>query len=192
MTDRGIAVPKVVAMIFVPVGAVLLAIAGYTANRQYTILKTWPTVEAEVSRSEVVRGHDDEGNVMYGLDLEFTYTVKEKKYATPSASPYRTSSRKAMEEKAGTYAVGTRHPIRYDPDNPGEMRFDVGYNLGFFFVPVLLGGMGLVFATIGLVLFRSSSVIPALCPSCGQPLYDSHNLCPNCAAPQSGPGTRAA
>jgi hypothetical protein len=192
MRDRGIAVPKAVAMVFVPVGVVLLAIAGYTANRQNTILKTWPTVEAEVSRSEVTQGVDNEGNTMYGLHLEFTYTVNGKEFSTSASAPYRSSSRKSMREKAATYAVGTRHPIRYDPSDPEEIRFDAGYNFGFFFVPLLLGGMGLVFLVIGLALFRSGAIAPALCPACGQPIDGDQDSCPHCTAPLSGSEKRAA
>jgi len=189
MPDRGMAATRVVALVFASVGVVLLAIAGYTGNRQYTILKTWPTAQAEVIKSAVVQGHSDRGTPMYGLDLEFSYTVNGKKFLSPTSTPYRTSSYGSMRKKAEAYAVGTRHPIRYDPNDPGEMRFDVGYNFGFFFVPVLLGGMGLVFAGIGFFLLRSRAAMPLLCRSCGQPVVRHHNFCPNCAAPLSGLGT---
>jgi hypothetical protein len=193
MTDRGIAITKAVALVFIPVGIVLLATAGYTGNRQYTILKSWPTVEAEVSKSEVVRGHDSEGNTTYGVDLEFRYTVNGRQFVTPSSSPYRTSSYEGMRSKAQAYAVGTRHPIRYNPDDPGEIRFDVGYNFGFFFVPFLLGVMGIVFTAFGVgFLYASRAEKPLLCPSCGQEITKGHNFCPNCAAQLPGSERRAA
>jgi hypothetical protein len=193
MTDRGIIVTKVVAFLFTPVGILLLAIAGYVGNRQYNILKSWPTVEAQVTRTEVVQGRDDEGNALYGVNLEFMYTVNEKKYLTPGSSSYRSSSRKSMQEKSNTYAVGTRHPIRYDPNDPGEMRFDVGYNFGFFFVPFLLGVMGIVFTAFGVgFLYTSRSEKPLLCPSCGQEITRGQNFCANCAAQLPGSDKRAA
>jgi len=192
MTDRGMVVPKIVGLIFGPVGIVLLAIAGYTGHRLYTILKSWPTVEAEVSKSELVSGTGDNGTVMHGVNLEFTYTVNGQKFVSPSSSPYRSSSPKSTQQKAETYAMGARHPIRYDPNDPGEMRFDVGYNPGFFFVPLLLGSMGLVFGLVGFFLLRTRADLPATCPSCGQPFSDRHSFCPICPVPLSDSERRAA
>lgn len=61
-----------------------------------------------------------------------------------------------MKRKVDAYASGTRHPIRYNPADPNDMRFDVGYNFSFFFLPGLLGLMGLIFGGLGVgVLFAS-------------------------------------
>lgn len=82
------------------------------------------------------------------------------------------------------YAPGSRHPIRYNPADPSDMRFDVGYNFGFFFLPVLFGGMGIVFSALGVgLLFASRSVRELQCPVCGRPVEKGQNFCPNCAAP---------
>jgi len=182
MTDRGIGVARLVGLVFTPIGIIMLALAGWTGNRQYTILKTWPSVEAEVTRSEVTRGRDSEGTTMYGTEIEFRYTVDGREFNTPSSSSYRSSSYREMKGKADRYAPGTRHSILYNPSDPADVHFDAGYNIGFFLLPVILGGMGLMFTGLGIgVLWASRSEKPLRCPSCGEPVTAGQNFCPACA-----------
>ncbi len=174
---------KLVGAIFTLVGAILLSIAGWTGNRQYTILKTWPTVEAEVTQSRVTTGRDSEGTTMYGTQIEFRYTVNGKEFTTPASSSYRSSSYTEMKGKANRYAPGTRHPIRYHPSNPDDIRFDVGYSFGFFFLPVLLGGIGIVFGGLGVTLLYVSRRERAFdCPACGYRMEKGQEICPQCHA----------
>jgi len=175
--------PKLIGAIFFVVGLGLLGGAGWAGNRQYTILKTWPSVEAQVVNSEVIQYRDSDGDTMFKAAIDFRYTVDGKEYMVPSSSSYSSSSRSQMRKKVDAYAPGTRHPIRYNPADPGDMRFDVGYNFGFFFLPVLLGGMGIVFAGIGGgVLYTLRSILSLQCPSCGQPVEKGQKFCANCAA----------
>jgi len=184
MAIEGRGIPKLVGSILTLVGLILLGVAGWTGNRQYTILKTWPSVEAEVVKSEVISYRDSEGDRMYRAAIDFRYAVDGREYTVPSSSSYSSSSYSSMRSKVNAYAPGTRHPIRYNPSDPGDMRFDVGYNFGFFFLPFLLGVMGLVFSGVGAGILRASrSVQPRLCPSCGQPVEKGQNFCPSCAAP---------
>jgi hypothetical protein len=183
MADRGIGLARLVGGIFTPIGIIMLALAGWAGNRQYTILKTWPSVDAEVTRSEVTRGTDSEGTAMYGTEIDFRYTVAGREFNTPGSSSYRSSSYREMKGKADKYAPGTRHSILYNPSDPAEIHFEAGYNLSFFFLPVILGAMGLVFAGLGAgVLWASRSERLLRCSSCGQPVAAGQSFCPNCAA----------
>lgn len=183
MDPQGKRVFKIVGGVFTPVGLALLGFGLWTGNRQVTIMKTWPTVDAEVTKSDVTRGRDREGTTMYGVEIEFRYTVNGKDYATPSSAGYRSSSYTEMKGKADAYAPGTRHPVRYNPSDPSDIRFDVGYNFGFFFLPVLLSGMGLIFGGVGSgLLLASRSALKQRCPSCGQPVERGQHFCPNCAS----------
>jgi hypothetical protein len=185
MASDGDSVFKIVGGVFTVVGAVLLGVAGWTGNHYYTILKSWPTVEAEVTQSQVTVGRDSEGTTMYGTQIEFRYTVNGKPYVTPTSSSYRTSSYTEMKRMADRYAPGTRHPIRYNPGNPDDIRFDVSYSFGFFFLPILLGGMGAIFAGLGVTfLYVSRPKRGFTCPSCGQRMEKGQDFCPNCHAPR--------
>jgi hypothetical protein len=182
MTDRGIGLARLVGGVFTPIGVIMLALAGWTGDRQYNILKTWPSVEAEVTRSEVTRGRDSDGTTMFGTEIDFRYTVDGRQFDTPGSSSYRSSSYNEMKSKADRYAPGTRHPILYNPSDPVDIRFDAGYNFSFFFLPVILGAMGLVFTGLGVgVLWASRAEKPLQCPSCGKAVRAGQNFCPGCA-----------
>ncbi len=184
MAASGIGTLKLVGTIFFCVGLLLLAVAGWSGNRQYTILKSWPEVQAEVVNSQLVHYRDSKGNAMYKPAIDFRYRVDGKEYTVPSSSNYSSSSYDEMKGKVDTYAPGTRHPIRYNPADPRDMRFEVGYNFGFFFLPVLFGGMGIVFTGVSIaLLYASRSERARACPSCGQSVAAGQKFCPNCAAP---------
>jgi hypothetical protein len=185
---KGKRVLKLVGGIFAVVGLALLGAAYWTGNRQLTIIKSWPTIQAEVTKSQVTHhlSHDSERStdtMMYEAEIEFRYTLNGKEYVTPSNPGYSTSSYPEMKRLADTFAPGTTHLIRYNPADPNDIRFNAGYSFGFFFLPVLFGGMGIVFGGIGTGLLIASRSRESLrCPSCGQGVDKGQKFCPNCAA----------
>jgi hypothetical protein len=173
--------------IFAATGVILLSVAGWLANRQYTILSSWPTVQATVVKSRVVRYHGRRGSTTYEAEMEFRYTVGGSTYQTPTDAGYSTSSYLTMKHMVDAYPPGSERMIRYNPADPNDIRMNAGYNFGFFFVPVLLGGMGIFFSGLGLVfLIASRSARPLLCPSCGTAVDPGQRFCPNCATPLLG------
>ena len=191
MPSGGKLVFRLVGGVFFVIGLGLLGGTYYAGNRQYTILKSWPTAEAEVTRSEVVSYRDNQGTTMHRAAIDFRYTVNGKEYSVPSSSSYSSSSYSEMQGKVEKYAPGTRHTIKYNPANPSDMRFDVGYNFGFFFIPFILGVIGLPFTLIGgVLLVVSRKLVEMTCPSCGQAVQPGQNFCPNCSTAIPGnPGT---
>ncbi len=87
-----------VGAIFSIVGVILLSVAGWSGNRQYTILKTWPTGEAEVTKSEVVSYRDSEGSTMYRAAIDFRYSVNGKDYTAAPSSSYSSSSYNSIKK----------------------------------------------------------------------------------------------
>ena len=79
----------------------MLVLAGWSANRQYTIMKSWPTVEAEVIRSEVARTEDSDGNVLYRPSIAFGYKVNGKEYQSFGGSHVSTSNYEATKRNLG-------------------------------------------------------------------------------------------
>ncbi|MBI4164827.1 MAG: DUF3592 domain-containing protein [Acidobacteria bacterium] len=178
---------KLVGTVFSITGVVMVSLAGWTGIRQYHILKSWPNVEAEVVNSQVIRYHDAESGTTYRAAIDFRYGVEGKEYTAAASSSYSSSSYSRMKAKADAYATGTRHPVRYNPADPSDMRFEAGYNFSFFFLPGTLGLIGLTFSGLGGALLLGSRTVRELrCPSCGQVADEGQNFCPNCAATGGG------
>ena len=138
----------IVGGVFFVIGLGLLTGAYFAGRRQYNILKHWPRVNATVTKSEVTTGRDRDITI-YGTEFEFRYAVNDKEYKTPATSSYKTSSYTEMKRQADIFAPGTTHALLYDPADPNEIRYDAGYNFSFFLAPVILGGLGVVFAGVG-------------------------------------------
>ena len=144
-------IETIIFAVFLAVGLGLLGGAAYVGYRRYTILKTWPSVGAVVFDSELYR-HRNDFVRKAGRTVLFGYTVNGEEYKSFVSSPYVSRSYKVQQEFGEKYAPGSRHSIRYNPANPNDIRFEVGYKIRFFFVPVLLGFIGVVFSGLGLVI----------------------------------------
>jgi len=185
MAIEGKGALRLVGGIFLLVGLVLLAGAWWSGNRQYTILKTWPSVQAEVTKSQLTKSRDKNGNWTYGAEIEFHYLVNGKVYNTPATSSYQTSNYTAVKRQLDAFAPGTTHSILYNPADPDDIRFDAGLTLGFFLLPFILGVIGLPFSVIGAALLLASRGPSAgvACPSCGKSANAGNSFCPRCGAP---------
>lgn len=174
----------IVGGVFFVMGLGLLAGGFFSGRNHYNILTKWPRVDATVTRSEITTGRDQD-TTMYGTQIEFLYTVQGREYQTPAASSYKTSSYSEMKRQADIFASGTHHTLLYNPTDPGDIRYDAGYNFSFFLAPIILGGMGIIFAGVGAlvwILFRSIGGA-LLCPSCSRPIEAGQEFCPHCATP---------
>ncbi len=167
-------------------GVAMLGVAAWAGNRQYTIIRTWPEVEATVTRSQVLHGSDAEDDTtMYRAEVEFRYVANGREYVTPSQTDYSSSSYPEMKNRVDAFPPGTRHRIKYNPGDPGDIRFTAGYNFGFFFLPTIFGGLGLLFTGIGLPLWWAGQPRNmVLCDGCGAALRRGDRFCPNCSAPR--------
>jgi hypothetical protein len=182
---------KLFSLIFAGAGIALLAAAGWTGYRQYTMMTQWPSVEAEVVKSQVTHHQSQSSRStttsdMYTAEIVFRYSVEGRDYLTPSTTGYSSSSYPEMKRRADSFPPGSRPTIQYNPLDPNDIRFNAGYNFDFFFLPLLLGGMGIVFTGFGVgFLYASRKERLLLCPSCGHRIDKEQNFCPNCAAPLS-------
>ncbi len=164
------------------IGLTMLGLSGWELIDRLVILRTWPEVQAEVIRSKmfshVVTSERQErdssdrsrtrtvrtNTTMYGAQLELRYTVNGQEYKTSTSAGYETSDAGTMNDLVERYAPGTRHAIRYEPSNPGNIRIEVGNNLVFFGLPLFAGIMGTIvtgFGALLLGLFRRKTA-PAL------------------------------
>jgi hypothetical protein len=176
---------RTVGYVFLPIGIILLGVAAWFFEQRREILNTWPETQAEVTHSEITYSRSKSGGSMYSAVYVFRYHVKGRDYITKDDPGYSTSSYSSMEEKVQKYAPGTRHPIRYNPANPEEIRIEAGYNLSTFGIPLGVAAMGLVFAGVGLGVLRGGRwgyTDLVRCPACGQQTLASQPACIRCGA----------
>src|SRR5690348_12592041 len=140
------------------VGSPSVVIGLWMGHVQSTVIKTWPIVDAEVIKSQVnaTRGTTRNGFPVtrYEAEIVFRYTVGGKEYTSRSTPGYMTSRYSIMKRIVDTYAPGTHHPIRYNPEYPNIVIFNAGYNFAFFLLPVMFGGGGLLFTVIGVITLK--------------------------------------
>jgi hypothetical protein len=177
-----------VGRVFAAVGLALLISSVWFARNQQRIIQTWRRAEAQVVRSRVTSSTSYERNrganvTTYLAVIEFHYNVDGKFFDTPASSRISTSNYASVKRQVDTYAPGTFHTILYNPKDPNDIRFDAGYTWGFFFLPLLFGGMGVIFGGVGFTLsFLSRSVPVVRCTSCGAIAETRQKFCSNCAA----------
>lgn len=178
---------KVVGAIFAVVGFSTLAGALYLWYSKHQKFTTWPKVEADVLRSRVAeqdsRSSEGTSTTMYRAEIEFRYEFEGQEYQTPAVASYWTSSYASMQAKADRFSPGSRHEILLNPSNPREIYFDAGSDAGFFLVPLILSGVGFVFAAIGGGMLIAARVLrPHVCPVCGGLIGKRQDVCTSCGS----------
>lgn len=177
--------PKLLAGMFLFVGLAFLAVAGWFGERRLTVMNSWPTVDAQVVESQVIRYQDSEGSTLYKAQFRFRYTVDGREYDTLTDNGYGTSFRSWMQSKVDRLPPGSRHPLHYNPADPADIEYNAGYNFEFFGIPLFCAGMGLIFALVGVAAFRRRDT--DRCPACSQYITPGQSSCPNCGVPLPGP-----
>lgn len=177
---------RIIGYIFIPIGIVAIGVAVWLAEQRREVLRSWPETQAQVTHSELTYTRSRSGSSMYSAVYVFRYTANGTEYMARDGPGYSTSSYSSMEEKVKKYAPGTRHPIRYNPANPQEIRIEAGYNLTTFGIPLGVAAGGLVFFGIGLGVAggggrsRYSDLVD--CPACGKQTLAGHPSCIRCGA----------
>jgi len=173
--------PKPIAGIFLAIGLILLGVAGWFAEKKLTVMNSWPTVEAEVVESEVTSYQDSDNDTLYKAQFRFRYTVDGREYVTLTDNGYGTSFRSWMQKKVDRLPPGARHRLHYNPADPADIEYNASYNFEFFGIPLFCGGMGLIFALVGVGAFRKRDT--DRCPACSQFIAPGQTSCPNCGVP---------
>jgi hypothetical protein len=179
---------RLVGGLFALAGVVLLGAGAWSGHRQYTILEAWPKVEAEVVASRVTHSTSRDSKrasdtTFYRAEIDFRYVVAGREYVTPAATSYGSSSYPEMKRIVDAHPVGSRHTVWVNPRDANDIRYDAGWTFGFFLFPLIFGGMGIVFAALGLAfVFLARSAPAPLCPACGGETLPGQRFCPSCGA----------
>ena len=124
---------------------------------QYKILRDWPQVRATVVTSEVIAVPTAGGGDLHDIEVRFAYSVDGRPYTGIIHSNHLSTSRARKEKQAQQFPPGSPHIIRYNPQDPADIRAQVGYNVHFFAVPIFVSGVGAIFLLFGLLIWWVSS-----------------------------------
>jgi hypothetical protein len=171
--ERGAAIVQFVLL----VGIVFIAASAWAAWSQSRIL-TWPSADAEVTKSTVHRMSGPKG-FQYRAEWEFRYTVEGKEYRTPWQSSTMNSSYTRRKAEADGFAVGSRHAVRCDPSNPNAIELNAAPTPRFFLVPIIFFAAGIATIAGCLWLMHSGEAAPR-CASCGAWFDAGFQYCPHC------------
>jgi hypothetical protein len=137
----------IIGWVITALGVLVLGGALWAVYGRYVIFTKWPTVEAEVAKSEVAKGFGSTvrgrgRKSVYYTTVEFQFVADGKQFNTSVSETSDNLS--AAQILASAYAPGTRHTIRYNALNPNDVRFSVEVT---FMVPVVfvITGCALVF-----------------------------------------------
>lgn len=122
--------------------------------RQIEVLRTWPTAQAQILRSDVVVERISEHEQFYSARLGLLYTVNGKPITTELTS-FQDHNYAKTRESADQFPVGSWHEIRYSPSDPQQARIGAGWNARFFALPLTVAGAGVVFGVIAAALLAA-------------------------------------
>lgn len=176
-------------------GLAFLAPALWMAREHQRIVTRWPEAQATATSSGVVQ-YTERGRTYHRAEYELRYIVNGREYVTPESSSSSHSSHDTAARQAEHYGPGTRHRVRYNPDNPHDIRLHAGYSARFFLLPLLFGGVGALMELLGLwVLMKAWRASPGLrCPSCKAAIDEPDSYCASCGtrvAPGEAPPSRS-
>jgi len=121
-------------------GVFLAAGLGLLAGSGYSFLHTRAAISGAIPADgtvvDLIASTDSDGDTMYYPRVRFrTGTGDVEEFVGGVGS------------KPAAFDVGEGVKVLYDPERPGDARIDTFFQL--WFLPLLLGGMGIIFAGIG-------------------------------------------
>jgi hypothetical protein len=126
---------------------------------QISVLRSWPTADAQVLRSDVVVDRISKNEQLYSAKLGLLYTV-DGKPITAELTSFQDQNYKKTRARADEFVVGSHHEIRYSPNDPQQARIGAGWNARFFALPLIVSGVGALFGVLaaGLIILGRRSL----------------------------------
>jgi hypothetical protein len=125
--------------------------------QQIQVLRSWPVRQAQVIRSEVVAQPAAKHEQLYAARIQIVY-VANGRPVTAELTSFESSNYEQTVRRAAEFPVGSRHAIRYDPNDPTQARIGAGWNRRFFAVPLITLGCGLAFAAVAAGFFIAAKL----------------------------------
>jgi hypothetical protein len=144
-----------VSALFIVIGLIIGGIGAWLFTGETPL--SWPTIEAEALggavREESSSSPSRSSQRTYDIQVTFRYMVNGQAITSQTTSGSGSSSRSAAESRLEAYSPGSRHVIRYRPDDPNVIRFEVT-PFKVYVLPGALVAMGVVFAGLGVLTLK--------------------------------------
>ena len=122
----------------------------------YRILKTWPSVPAQVVESRVVPVASGANDLLYDAEYKLAFRVDGTPIVATAYSNHQSTSRERKSRQVERFPSGFHTTILYNPADPHDIRLQPGYNVHFFAVPAFISGLGLILGIFGGLLWAVS------------------------------------
>lgn len=120
--------------------------------KQHEILATWPKAKAYVHKSEVVEVTTG-GDRLYATRFEMSFITGDQIQLVTVNAYRRGADRKVVQAAADRFPAGSWALVRYNPQNPSDVRLDTDHLRRFFQIPIALGITGLIFIITSGIVF---------------------------------------
>ncbi len=144
-----ISVFAVAALLF-GVASIALAIPFYW--KQSSVIRNWQGTTANVRSSEVVQITQG-GQKLWATRFEFTFEADHKIVVTTVNGYRQAALRDRVEVASRRFPAGSTRFIRYNPQNPSDIRLDTDQPKRYYQLPIALALTGAIFIAIALGLF---------------------------------------
>jgi len=124
---------------------------------QIRVLQSWPVRQAEVISSQVVTQPAGKHDQLYSAQIRIVYAVNGRP-VTAELTSYQSENYAETVRRAEEFPAGSRHAIRYDPNNPSQARIGAGWNRRFFAVPLITLGCGVCFGLLAAGFFIGARI----------------------------------
>ncbi|HMJ68890.1 MAG TPA: DUF3592 domain-containing protein [Cyclobacteriaceae bacterium] len=136
--------PKILGGIFSSIGLLLLVLAVWFGNKSYSFLEKAVPVPGIVKDFTETKEYNKEERREYTLFWPIVqYHYEGRDYTWKSN----------VGSSSPSYDIGNQIPLLIDPAKPGDPEEDSFFSN--WFLPLLLGAVGMVFAGVGIIVLRS-------------------------------------
>ncbi len=121
---------------------------------QHRVIASWPPTRAHIRSSDVVE-MTQSGQKLWATRFELSFTVGDHIYPVVVNSYMQGSRRDDVERAAARFPQGSDVLIRYNPQNPSDVRLDTDQPRRFYRIPLSLAITGTIFLVTSAFLFIS-------------------------------------
>ena len=140
--------------LFPLVGVVLAVCGGWWAYASAYVPMTWPRADAEVVSSRVI---NPGGPSKHEPELVFRYDAAGQTRERTFKSSWSSGSYDIVQRFVAEYPAGRRLVVGVNPADPDDIAYDLQWAFNNLMGPLIVGGLGVLFVGIGLVVGRTSS-----------------------------------